>query len=144
MIQHCGAFANHFCRSIPISFKHECVSLFLVVGACSILNNCLWPVWIDHIFTYLINGTTFREKIIECEIHILIHLQLLSETFLFKKIQPDIVIIDIVLRVNCLYYCQILFNFEFLPQILKDQISWQIRLLGAELFRAVCHTDKEP
>ena len=70
---------------------------------------------LPYLSNYIINGTIFREKGIEREMHVLI----LSSALVLsifdskKKCSPTLLYKFIVLRVNYPYYCQILIKFDF-------------------------------
>jgi len=66
-----------------------------------ILNICLWPVWLCHIFPhYLINGTIFGIEILKIICVFSFSLQFSSETFLIlRRTERDM--IEYVYRSAC-------------------------------------------
>jgi hypothetical protein len=65
-----------------------------MLNAFAVLYCHLWPLRLYHIFPhYLINGTIFRENLLNIKFVFQFSLQLLSETLLIlSRIQRDIII----------------------------------------------------
>ena len=77
---------NHCCRGKSVSNTcSEGVSVGLpsTKNACAVIYCHLWPVWLYHIFTYyIINGTTYEEKVTECKMY-LFSLKICLKSFSF-------------------------------------------------------------
>jgi hypothetical protein len=134
---------NRRCRGKAESITYsECMSVACYPARKVHVPYChLWPVRFYNIFLhYLINGQIFGgEKILVIQYVFWFSLQLLSETFILRRIQRDVIIK--VNKLSCKLSTIIVrfkSNLSFLDKFSKNTKIWnfiKIRPVGNELFR---------
>jgi hypothetical protein len=122
------------------SHDHCCSGKEISIKYYAVLYCHLWPIWLNHIFPlYVLNGTIFRQELLNIKCVFWFFLQFLSETFHILKIIHWAIVR--VYRSSCKVPVMLLFLSDHIEawifstdfeKILKYKMLWKIHPLGAK------------